>query len=448
MHIDKLSVGASGIQGVTGSTGTTAYDLIVIDDLGTQHSLMRYVQPSYGYVLRVDKVYGNTQNAINYPFKYAFSTIKDAINAGQTLGTPLQIQIMPGIYDEQVTLQPNTFIRGVSTQAVIIQPTLTSGAAVVNVGANCRLEDVTVNATTTGSNHTLYGIQFFGTAPQNTKLRTIVVNVSEGAGLTGSSLYGIYVDGSGTNVTTQSSFNTIRASTVQVTGTTGTTLMRGIYNKGANRISFRDCNIYATQTGGTIGTTGAIGCETDASGAIIEARSSTISGTGNDINQGDNSTIILGMSDLVNRTANSRAFTLTTQTANQGYTLGNIDNGGLAYGKHYVAPGTIIYTGGSMNTLLSTPIPISFAQPTIVKSINVTPNTDAIPLGTTFTVERIAANGNPGITSMSVHYVGGTTSTAINTTQSMRVGTGDKINVSFTNNLNDNDLFYGDIILY
>ena len=282
----------------------------------------------------------------------------------------------------------------------------------------------------------------------------MVVNVSEGPSHTGGLLYGIYVDNTGSvdalssSVTTQTSFNTIRGSTVQVTGTTGTALMRGIYNGGAKRISFRDCNIYATQTGGTIGTTEAIGCETDISGAIIEARSSTISGTGNDINQGDNSTIILGMTDLVNRTANDRAFTLTTQTSNQGYTLGNIFNSGLAYGKHYVAPGTIIYTGSSMNTLLSTPVPISFAQPTLVKSINVTPNTDAIPLGTTFTIERIAANGNPGITSMSVHYAAGTTSTAINTTQSMRVGTGDKINVSFTNNLNDNDLFYGDIILY
>jgi hypothetical protein len=225
--------------------------------------------------------------------------------------------------------------------------------------------------------------------------------------------------------------------------------MRGVYNAGVNRISFRECNIYATQTGGTIGTTAAIGCETDVSGAIIECRTSTISGTGNDINQGaTGSMIMLGMTDLVNRTANSKSFTLTTMTSNQTYSLGNADNVAIT-GTNYLAPGTIIKpSAGNIGDILNIAIPIAMNQVVLINSISVTPNNTTITTGATFAVTRIPANGNPGITYMSVFVPGSTTTTYFNREQTMRIGVGDTMNLSMTATIPENGLLFGDVTLY
>lgn len=220
--------------------------------------------------------------------------------------------------------------------------------------------------------------------------------------------------------------------------------MRGVYCDSTNRVSFRDCNIYATQAGATMGSAGAIGCETAAADAWIEARSSTVSGTGNDISQTAGN-IVLGMTDLVNRTANSRGFTVTSQASNQSYSLGNIATGNLGPGTYYVSPGTIIHVnGGSIDTLLATPTPVVFNQPTLIKSINVTHGI-TFANGTTFTVSRVAQPGNPGITSMSVFVPGGTTSTVYNNSSSMRVGTGEVMYVTYTSTIPSAGILFGDI---
>jgi hypothetical protein len=236
----------------------------------------------------------------------------------------------------------------------------------------------------------------------------------------------------------------MRAGTVNVTGAVGTSLMRGVYCDSTNRVSFRDCNIYATQAGAPMGSAGAIGCETAAADAWIEARSSTISGTGNDISQTAGN-IVLGMTDLVNRTANSRGFITTTQASNQTYSLGNSTPGNMGLGTYYIPPGTIIHTnGGGIDALLQKPTPVVFNQPTLVKSINATHGI-TFANGTTFTVSRLAQPGNPGITSMSVFVPGGTTSTVYNNSSSMRIGTGEVMYVSYTTNIPTAGIIYGDI---
>jgi hypothetical protein len=310
------------------------------------------------------------------------------------------------------------------------------------MAANSRLEDVTINMTTTANSQILRALYFNDGTAGSSKFRTGVISVNDSA-FTGCSLYGAYVDASGT--TAQSANNTLQRTSMTVTGYTGTTKIRGIYNTGVNRISFRDCNIYAVQTGGTIGSTACIGLETDLSGAIIEARTSTISGTGNDISQGvSGSQIILALSDLVNRTANSLGLTESTQTSDQNYSMIIATNKNPGQGTYYIAPGTYFYTNDVPSA--TTPINIQFNQPTLINSISVSPNT-AISGGVTFTVNRVAASGNPGITTMSVYLPGTTTIGVFSNNVSMRVGTGDSYNVSFTANFTNSDVVTANISL-
>jgi hypothetical protein len=113
-------------------------------------------------------------------------------------------------------------------------------------------------------------------------------------------------------------------------------------------------------------------------------------------------------------------------------------------GTYYIAPGTYFYTNDVPSA--TTPINIQFNQPTLINSISVSPNT-AISGGVTFTVNRVAASGNPGITTMSVYLPGTTTIGVFSNNVSMRVGTGDSYNVSFTANFTNSDVVTANISL-
>jgi len=401
-------------------------------------------RPNTGNTLFVDHVYGDDTTALTSINSYPFKTIQAAINAASSGN---QILVADGTYAETLTMKQNVYVRGASVPAVVIQPTVaaTPGLTLtaVTMATNSRLEDVTISMAATAANQVLKAISFNGAAAPGSKFRTGVVSITD-TGFAGCSLYGAYADGTG--ATGLSSNNTFQRTSMTITGNASSALVRGIVCNGENRVSFRDCNIYAVQTGGTAGATACIALETTAAGAIIECRTSSISGTGNDISQtNSNSTILLGLTDLVNSTANSLGFTETTQTSDQNFTIAIAGDENPPQTTFYVAPGTLFYT--KQNPVYSVPINIPFNQPTLINSISVSPNT-TIGSGITFTVNRNMVAGNPiGITSMSVYLPGSTTTGVFSINKSMRIGTGETYNVSFVGNFSNGNIATANISL-
>jgi hypothetical protein len=282
-----------------------------------------------------------------------------------------------------------------------------------------------------------------GAVAQNSKLRTFVVNVRGGTYQNGS-LYGVYVDGTGSDVTTQTSLNTMRAGTVQVNGTTGSTLIRGIQNNGNNRISFRECNIYATEAGGTAGSTRTIGLETGISGAFIESRTSTISGTGNDINQGvTGSTILLGLSDLANKTATNLGFFASTQLTNLAFTV-LTPTGGSPPGVTTIntTPGTYLWQTGNQGPS-NVVTKIALNQPTLIQSISLTTVT-AIAGGVTFTIDKYTGATNTG----SLYIYNNITGTTSQSSHTLYLGATDTYAASFRADYPNSANIVGSITLF
>jgi len=206
------------------------------------------------------------------------------------------------------------------------------------------------------------GVEFLSNGTSITsKLRTAVVNVFF-YGTDNTRVYGIYSPGSTTVASTSS--NAIRASTINV-ASTGTGRTRGIYVSGDNLFTIRDTNIYASGTSGIATDIG--GCETTNANAVLQLRTSTISGTAQvgtsafDISR-TSGTILVALSDLVKENANNNSFTcsVTPQT----YFFGLIGNpsGNIIY---YLVPG--ILPIGSLITAAA--YPITFQQNLSVISI-------------------------------------------------------------------------------
>lgn len=276
-----------------------------------------------GGVLVVDRVHGNDSLAAQDPFNRPFFTLVAAL-AKATSG--MCVYLMSGAYQGPITIPTGVAIRGVSTQTVSINTTgVTSATTLVTMGIQTRLEDVTLNLTSS-ADVDLIGVDFPSGTPQTAKLRTMVVNVTSAAtglcAITG-------VRSAGTSSTDPSSSQAIRAATVNVSAG-GTGVKRGLLVSAANRFSIRDTNIYVS--GAAVNN---VGVETTHASAICELKAasiSAISSAGDQTQQYDiNRTagqIILSATDLVNNSANGNSFKTSTESANTIFgATGNFNNG-------------------------------------------------------------------------------------------------------------------------
>ena len=275
---------------------------------------------TFGKVLRVDSVYGNDTTALQNQYSYPFSTISTAMYCASSLD---QIWLLPGIYNEQIIFKNGVNLRGANINSAIIQQSnVTQPTTLVRFGQSNRLEDVTLNLYSKSTQaSTLIGV-LFSSCQDTCKLRTIVLNVNNSAIIENTRptyVYGIYSSGhSSTFYTTNDN--------IQRTSMTVTSAGNGkawcIYNNDSNRFSARDVNLLctdslnATYTGGTY-----YGIETNDSNAIIQIKTSSVSGNAynianiaNDISQ-TKGVIILAFTDLINKTANNNAF-ITNQPLN------------------------------------------------------------------------------------------------------------------------------------
>ena len=313
--------------GPTGTQGIAGYDLIFQENntsgvlTGPQYSLLQK-PPANGYILTVDKVYGNNTNANISPYYNAFSTIGAAItyisnNSLATASTPVVIKVNPGIYAEAISIPSYTTISGASVSSVTIQQaTITSSTNVITMGSNTRLENITVLAATATNGITVSGV-YFNATQLTAKVRTCVINVTATSNAT---CYGVL--SSGTTATTYSSSDSLRSCTINVTSLSATSApAKGVYVNGTNRISMRDMNVYVNASPGATGTA----VEVSNSGAMY-VFASTLNGSTFDSAR-PSGTLQLDATNLLNSTTDGNSFVVDSQGCAFTFGLsGNIGN--------------------------------------------------------------------------------------------------------------------------
>jgi parallel beta-helix repeat protein len=265
-------------------TGTAQPPVIYLAKHNTNTTLRGDL--TFGNTVRVDSVWGDdtiaeltVSNGYTYPFRTVNAAMV-ALTSGKTM------VILPGTYtlSSGITLPNDICIRGANVQTTILQMNVTASTTMITMGANCRVEDLTINLTCTGStpNVVLKGIVFPDVAGQSTsqssKLRTSVVSVRNSAmakTLT-STITGIEFSGTGALTSSSFSFNSVKGSTINVYSN-GAGNKRGILVSGTNQVSTRDTNIFVDKPTDTDSTGSYVGVETNSSGnGSIQLRSTTV----------------------------------------------------------------------------------------------------------------------------------------------------------------------------
>lgn len=281
-----------------------------------------------GNTITVDQIYGDDALALINPHSQPFLTIQAALNASSAQDL---VFIRPGIYNEVLTVPANISLRGASAESVIIQQTsLGVSTTLLTVGNGSRVEDVTLNMTTSLP-VTLIGVALPSPGVGNyitVKLRSVVINLTSTSTVT-SNMVGIL--SSGTSDLVYSSSDVTKGVTINVTSST-IGAKRGILVSGPNYIGIRDTSILVS---GNV--SDSIGVETNDASAVAYLKSSIISGGQYDIAR-TLGNLYVGTTDLVHNTAGPKSFTPTQAPA--GYALGIISNVG-ANRRFYLVPGSV-----------------------------------------------------------------------------------------------------------
>lgn len=300
--------------------------------------------PRLGNTLVVDAVNGN--NATASVNGFPFATPEAAISYINTHAlTGVTIWILPGTYalSAGITIPDTCSIRGLSTQTCKLTLAGSNPGGTVTMltmGANTRVEDVSLTLTSSNATTNLVGVALPGTTSNSSKLRTAVLTV-DNSGLavgTSTNVYGILDNGTGSIGPATFSFNYTRGVTINVYSNGGGS-KRGVIVTSANDITFRDTNVYVAAPVDSTSTGSYVGVETTDPGCGVQFRTSSISGpstagsyTGSDILQTSPGTgniangIQLGPGcDLVNKTAGGKPFTTYVTPTTLVYSLrGNI----------------------------------------------------------------------------------------------------------------------------
>ena len=330
-----VSYGLSSVVGINGP-GTSSLSSIVSYGLSTV--AITNAQPLLGGVLRVDSIYGDDTAAPTNKYQISFKTIAGAMAA--TVPNDF-IQVLPGTYNEQIVFSNYVSVRGVSLASVNIQQlNVTSDTTLVTMGTNTRLEDITLNLTSSNSNaKQLVGV-LWSNVELAAKLRSCVLNVNNSAMTcnVATNVYGIYATGS--TATAISSADAVQRTTVNVTSS-GPGLKRAVFANGSNFFAMRDTNLYcidnplyATTSGGSY-----IGAEINNANGVLQIKTSTCFGAtsvpGNsnaDISQ-TSGQFIIGGSDLPHKTANGYTFTSTIPQPDVTLGISGTPTAGFTYGS-------------------------------------------------------------------------------------------------------------------
>ena len=407
----------------------------------------------------VDAIYGNDTTATvgGSPYLTVSAAIA-AVSAGQT------VWIMPGTYTlpSGITIPNGTSLRGMSLQTVTLQMNVTSSTTMITMGENCRVEDLTINLTCTGStdNIVLKGIVFPGTSSQTSKLRTAVVSVrnSTMAYTLTSTVTGVEATGTGTLNPSTFSFNSVKGCTINVYSN-GAGNKRGLLVSNTNQMSTRDVNIYIAQPTNTASIGSYVGVEAadPNNTGSAQLRATTVGCvfpsvgqlyTASDILQTNPTTIsdptylasagiqIGPGTDLVTKSAGGKGFSSYVYPTVVYYGLkGNVRSGS---NNAYLWPGTQAIQSGVFPDP-GTPVAyFRIQQPALLCGLSCSLN--AVPAGTnvvTLLVRYTPVGGSLTDTPFTVTFTGTGATTATFYNASVRLNTGDRLHVFMTYTTNN-----------
>lgn len=285
-----------------------------------------------GRVCVVDQVLGSDLTGARSGLPFA--TITAALAATTTAGDC--VWIMPGVYNETITIPANVAVRGINTRSVTIQKLLVVAATtLVTMGEGTRLEDVTMKLTS-ADHHDLTGIAWPGTTSATAKLRGAVLTVDNSAAsaIGTSTIIGCAVTGTGA---VADDISAIRAVTITV-NSAGLGTKRGILVSGATSFNVRDIGVDVTNAGGA---GSYIGAETTHASAIFRARLGSFNAPTADISQTAGE-IDLGSTNLANANANGLGFSTSLGPSISPIVFA--DGGATASGTRYMRVGTATAT--------------------------------------------------------------------------------------------------------
>lgn len=394
-----------------------------------------------GNVIVVDQINGNdATGAVNGK---PFLTVNAAMTYMAGLVLPaggVTCWIMPGTYalTSGITVPATCSLRGLSVQTTRLNwaASVPGGTAtLLTMNDNTRLEDLTLNLTSTNVTTNLVGVALPGTSADTAKLRTMVLNVNNAGVATGSTtnVYGILDSGTGPLLPYDFALNFTRGCTVNVYSNGGGN-KRAILVSGANTVSLRDTNFYVAAPTDPLSTGSYVGAECTNNLGQAAFRSCSISGpttaggyTGSDVLQTlpvarDTYGISIGPgTDLIHRTTGGTPFALTTTPTVIAYAI----NATLQAAPRYLWPG-VLATGGD-----STEVFFRFDRLVLLQGMSVNMRTaPGAGHNVVFTIQK-STTGVPGsgvATTMTV-TVSDLNTTGINLTSAVTVNAGEYISL-------------------
>ncbi|HQJ83914.1 MAG TPA: tail fiber domain-containing protein, partial [Candidatus Paceibacterota bacterium] len=217
---------------VASSTGSTMFTMLENGNVGIGTSNPQYTIDIAGTINAI---------AIRTPYEHTitvakaggdYTTITEALNAiTDNDATHLyHIKVMPGVYEESITMKPYVDISGSGENSTIISGT---GGTVVTAAANSLLEKVKITRSAAGE---VYGVS--GSNVDNFILRDANINVTS----TNNIVIGVCVDNGSANVV-------IDNVQMTVVGQGNTAGAYGIYSENTSIVYVYNSQMTVTQTG-------------------------------------------------------------------------------------------------------------------------------------------------------------------------------------------------------
>jgi hypothetical protein len=370
--------------------------------------------PLFANVIRVDWLNGNNATATvtnGLPYQ-TISAALTAAGAAASSVSPYVIWIMPGIYNETLTMQQYVSVIGMSQGAgstvtsggsipttvgvggvIIQQLAVTTNTTMVTMAENSQLNNVILNMTTATNGLTLNGISFSGTMATTARVENVNLDIMSTA--TTGTVSGVISTSTGTPgpEITALYASVISVSTGALTSGNGNTYGINI-SSGSGTFNVDNCNISATTTSGTQACYGII----NSASTTANLAYSTLSGTGTssaDLNNASTGQIVLTATRLVNHTAATATTQNFTSAISPSIPVWSVNSGtAFTAATRFLSFGTLTANPAAANAEAPTQFPVP--QPCTIKSLRVSCTT-APGVGNTSTFTLRKSTG--GVTS-------------------------------------------------
>lgn len=240
------------------------------------------------------------------------------------------VWVMPGTYNESLTLPTGVAVRGLDSRSVTIQKLLaTADTTLVTMGENSHLSGFTMRLTS-AEHHTLIGTAWPGTTTETALWEDCELHVDNSTALIGGTSIVIGCHSTGTGSDVGPAIRTVLINVASIGGGT----KRGILVAGAATLHIHDFEVHVTTAGGA---GSYIGAETTHVGAVLRLHFGAADGATADISR-TLGALDLGTVNLVNANANGLGFTALLGVGQ--IPMVYADSGSTPSGTRYMRPGT------------------------------------------------------------------------------------------------------------